>query len=63
MDTSNEKKWMCVRKGNRERENESLLTGALNNAIRTIHIKARTDTTQQTANIGTVAIKTKQSIT
>ena len=44
---SNEKTWMWLRKGNFKRETESLLIAAENNAIRTNHIKARIDKTQQ----------------
>ena len=36
-----------ARKGNLKRETESLLVAAQNNAIRTNHIKAKTDKTQQ----------------
>ena len=39
--------WTWLRKGNLNRETESLLLAALDNAIRTNHIKARTDKTQQ----------------
>ena len=39
--------WTWLRKGNLKRETESLLTAAQNNAIRTNHIKARIDKTQQ----------------
>ena len=38
---------MGLRKGNLKRETESLLIAAQNNAIRTNHIKARIDKTQQ----------------
>ena len=44
---SNEKTWTWLRKGNFKRETESLLIAAQNNAIRTNHIKARIDKTQQ----------------
>ena len=44
---SHEKTWKCLRKGNFKRETESLLIAAQNNAIRTKHIKARIDKTQQ----------------
>ena len=44
---SREKTWMWLRKGNFKREKESLLIAAPNNAVRTNHIKARTDKTQQ----------------
>ena len=44
---SHEKTWMWLRKGNLKRETESLLITAQNNAIRTNHIKARIDETQQ----------------
>ena len=42
-----EKTWTWLRKGNLKRERESLLIAAENNAIRTNHIKARIDKTQQ----------------
>ena len=42
-----EKTWTWSRKGNLKKETESLLIAAQNNAIRTNHIKARTDKTQQ----------------
>ena len=42
-----EKTWMWLRKGNLKRETESLLIAAQNNSIRTNHIKARIDKTQQ----------------
>ena len=38
---------MWQRKGNLKRETESLRVATLNNAIRTNHIKARMDKTQQ----------------
>ena len=41
------KTWTCLRKGNFKRETESLLIAAQNSAIRTNHIKARIDKTQQ----------------
>ena len=44
---SHEKTWTWLRKGNSKRESESLLIAAQNNAIRTNHIKARIDKTQQ----------------
>ena len=44
---SNEKTWTWLRKGNFKRETESLLIAAQHNAIRTNHIKARIDKTQQ----------------
>ena len=44
---SHEKSWTWLRKGNLKRETESLLIAAQNNAIRTNHIKARIDKTQQ----------------
>ena len=44
---SHQKIWTWLRKGNRKRERESLLTAARDNAIRTNHIKARIDKTQQ----------------
>ena len=42
---SHEKTWSWLRKGNFNRETESLLIAAQNNAIRTNHIKARIDKT------------------
>ena len=44
---SHDKTWTWLRKGNLKRERESLLMAAQNNAIRTNHIKARIDKTQQ----------------
>ena len=44
---SHEKTWMWLRKGNFKRETESLLIAAQNNTVRTNHIKARIDKTQQ----------------
>ena len=41
------KTWTWLRKGNFERETESLLIAAQNNAIRTNHINARLDKTLQ----------------
>ena len=44
---SHEKTYTWLRKGNFKRKTESLLIAAQNNAIRTNHIKARIDKTQQ----------------
>ena len=44
---SHDKTWIWLRKGNLKRETESLLIAAQDNAIRTNHIKARIDKTQQ----------------
>ena len=44
---SNDKTWTWLRKGNFKRETESLLIAAHDNAVRTNHIKARIDKTQQ----------------
>ena len=44
---SHDKTWTWLRKGNFKRETESPLIVAQNSAIRTIHIKARIDKTQQ----------------
>ena len=44
---SQEKNWTWLRKGNFKRETESLLTVAQDSALRTNHIKARIDKTQQ----------------
>ena len=44
---SHENSWTWLRKGNLKRETESLFMAAQNSAIRTNHIKARIDKTQQ----------------
>ena len=44
---SHDKTWTWLRKGNFKREKESLLIAAQNSAMRTNHIKARIDKTQQ----------------
>ena len=44
---SHDKTWTWLRKGNFKRETESFLMAAQNSAIRTNHIKARRDKTQQ----------------
>ena len=44
---SHDKTWTWLRKGNFKRETESLLMAGQNSAIRTNHIKARIDKTQQ----------------
>ena len=44
---SHEKTWTWQRKGDFKRETESLLIAAQNNVVRTNHIKARIDKTQQ----------------
>ena len=44
---SHQKTWTWLRKGNLKREMESFLIAAQNNVIRTNHIKARIDQTQQ----------------
>ena len=44
---SQEKTWTWLRKGNLKRETETLLIAAQDNTIRTNHIKARIDKTQQ----------------
>ena len=44
---SHQKTWTWLRKGNLNRETNSLLIAARDNAIRTNHIKARIDKTQQ----------------
>ena len=44
---SHDKTWTWLRKGNFKRETESILMAAQNSAIRTNHIKARIDKTQQ----------------
>ena len=49
---SHEKTWTWRRKGNLNRETESLLIAAQNNAIRTNYIKARVDKSQQNSKCG-----------
>ena len=44
---SHQKTWTWLRKGNLKRETESLQIAAQDNAIRTNHIKAKNDKTQQ----------------
>ena len=44
---SHDKTWTWLRKGNFKRETESLLIAAQDSALRTNHIKARIDKTQQ----------------
>ena len=44
---SHQKTWTWLRKGNLKRETETLLIAAQDNTIRTNHIKARIDKTQQ----------------
>ena len=44
---SHDKTWTWLRKGNFQREMEPLLIAAQNSAIKTNHIKARIDKTQQ----------------
>ena len=47
---SHEKTWTWLRKGNLKRETEFLLLAAQNKTVRTNHIKARIDKTQQNSN-------------
>ena len=47
MTNKHDKTWIWQRKDNLQRETESLLIAAHNNAIKTNHIKARIDMTQQ----------------
>ena len=49
-DISYVKTWTRLRKRNLKRETESLLLAAYNNVIRTNHIKAKIDTTQQNSS-------------
>ena len=56
---SNKKTWARLRKGSLNREIESLLIAAQNNAIRSDYIKAKA---QQIVNVVYMVIKTKQSI-
>ena len=46
---THQKTWTWIRKGNLKRETKSLLIAAQDNAIRTNHIKARIDKTQQSS--------------
>ena len=46
---SHQKTWTWLRKGNLKRDTESLLIAAQDNAIRTNHIKAGIDNTQQSS--------------
>ena len=46
-DENNENTWTWMRKGHLSRETESLITAAQDNSIRTNHIKARIDKTQE----------------
>ena len=46
-DTSHDKTWTCLWKGNIKRETESLLMAPQKSSIRTNHIKVRIDKTQQ----------------
>ena len=48
-DISHEKTWTWLRKGNLKRETESLLIAAQKTAIKTNHIKARINKTQQSS--------------
>ena len=50
--SSHEKTWTWLRKGNFKRETESLLIANQDNAIRTNHIKPRIDKTQQNRKCG-----------
>ena len=49
---SHQKAWTWLRKGNLKRETDSPLIAAHDNAIRTNHIKARIDKTQQNSKCG-----------
>ena len=60
---SYEKTCIWLRKGNFKRQTESLLIAAQNNAIRTNHIKARIDKTQQNSKCRYAVIETKPSMT
>ena len=59
---SHDKTRTWLRKGNFKWETESLLIAAQNNAIRTSHIKARIDKTQQNSKCYYVVTATKRSI-
>ena len=56
---SYDKTWTGLRKGNFKRERESLLIAAQDNAVRTNHIKARRDKTQQNEMIGRCSLDNK----
>ena len=60
---SQDKTRTCLRKGNFKRETESLLIAAQNNAIRTNHIRARIDKTQQNSKVGYAVTETNWQIT
>ena len=60
---SHQKTWAWQRKGNFKRETEYLLIAAQYNAIRTNHIKARIDKTQQNSKCGLCGDRDKLSIT
>ena len=47
---SHQKSWAWLRKGDFKRETKSLLIAAQNKAIRTNHIKAKIDETQQNSS-------------
>ena len=54
---NHEKTWTWQRKGNLKRETESLLIAAQDNALRTNHIKARIDKTQQNSKCRLCGVK------
>ena len=54
---SHDKTWTWRRKGNFKRETESLQIAAQNNAVRTNHIKARIDKTQQNSKFRLYGIR------
>ena len=60
---SHEKTWIWLRKGNLKRETEFLPIAAQNNVIRTNHIKAKIDKTQQNSKCGLCGDRDETNIT
>ena len=60
---SHDKTWTWLRKGNFKRETESIQIAAQNNAVRTNHVKARIDKTQQNSKCRLFGDRLKPSIT
>ena len=58
-----DKTWTWLRKGNFNRDTESLLMAAQNSTIRTSHIKKRIDSSNKIANVDYAVTETKPSIT
>ena len=60
---SHDKTWTLLGKGNFMRETESLQIAAQDNTVRTSHIKARIDKTQQNSKCRLCVTEMKPSIT